>query len=130
MNIKKITLERNNSPVSIIIEVPERRPIYPQTIGGNIHRYNKDQVLEKKVGVFGGSYTDVPVGVPNDLDDKYFLIQGGVVSHKDLTPTFYQVSVTVRQGESVLLTEIPEKWSGELGENDIPLMYIIQTKIG
>lgn len=111
--------------VSVTVTVPK----FPQAVGGVIWRYKSDQTPDLKAGMFTTKASEVPLGAPNVVDNKFFLIEGAVLNHGDKPPTPYQVVVSVTQNGNILHTEVPSvNGSGKIGTEDEPFLYRFQLK--
>lgn len=105
-------------------------PDFPQTVAGKVWRYNADKTKDGAAGIFTSDAPEVPLGVPAQVNGKFFLIQGAVLHQNDDPPTPYQVVVTVKQGENVLHEAVPENnGAGQIGSEDIPFTYRFQMEV-
>ncbi len=123
--ITVIPINSAEGPVSVTVTAPK----FPQSIGGVVWRYNADKTFDLKAGLFTNVASEVPLGAPGLVNNKFFLIEGGVLHQNDVPPTPYQVVVTILQNGKVLHQQIPpENGSGKIGNNDIPFLYRFQLK--
>jgi hypothetical protein len=122
MDVTKIKVEKQNGPVSIIIDASR----FPQSVAGIVWRYLKDKKKDGKAGIFNSQVYEVPLGNPSAIDEKYFLVQGVVIHQNDDPPTPYKVKLQVTQNDEVLFEEVPDKWSGQIGDKDVVITYRLQ----
>ncbi len=125
MEVREIIISKEAGPV--IVTVDARR--FPQSVAGNVWRYNADKSFDLKSGIFNTDVRDVPLGTPEELHGKFFYVKGVVISFNDDPPTPYLVTLSVTQGEQTLLSETPKGWSGQLSDKDIGIGYKFQIKV-
>jgi hypothetical protein len=112
---------------SLTVEIAS--PAFPQTLAGVLWRYAPDETPEGKAGVFTPPITAVPIGAISANRDKFYLIEGAVLSHGDKTPTPYQVLVSLTRDGHALHTEVPsEGGTGQIADSDVPFVYRFQLK--
>lgn len=120
LDIRNIKMPLLSEPVTLKITAEE----YPQAIVGKVWRYLSDKSPDGAAGNFKMGISKIPLGMPNSVDRKFFLIQGVVLAQNDTPPTPYSVAVTLLQGNQILHQEIPkEGGSGHISDKDIPFMY-------
>ena len=126
LNIKVIKIPLADKAVTVKISADR----YPQAITGVVWRYLEDKTPDGKAGRFNFEIPEVPLGSPEFVNKKLFLVQGVVLAQNDNPPTPYQVVVTVLQGDKDLSEEVPED-SGEgfIGSEDIPFIYRFSLEV-
>lgn len=121
-----VPISSTDGPISVTVTAPK----FPQSIGGVVWRYNADKTFDLKAGLFTTTASEIPLGAPSLVDNKFFLIEGGVLHHNDDPPTPYQVVVSVVQNGKILHQQVPpENGSGKIGNKDVPFLYRFQLKI-
>lgn len=116
----------SSDPVSVTVTAPK----FPQNIGGVIWRYNSDKTFDVKAGLFTTIASEIPLGAPGLIDEKFYLIEGGVLHNNDEPPSPYQVVVTITQNGNIIHQQVPpDNGFGKIGKNDIPFLYRFQIKI-
>ena len=121
-----ILIDSFTGPVSVSITVPN----FPQVVGGVVWKYNADKTPDGKAGIFTAKASEVPLGAPSVVANKFFLIEGAVLNHGDNPPTPYQVVVSITQNGKILQTEVPSiNGSGKIGSEDEPFLYRFQLRI-
>ena len=127
VDIRNIKMASATQPVYVKVTAEE----YPQAIVGKVWRYTAKKVADGSAGAFRTEATEVPLGTPDALATKLFLIQGVVLSMSDAIPTPYKVVVRVCQGTQELHCEIPEvNGSGHIYDKDVPFMYRFSLEAG
>ena len=120
---KTITINQTGGP--IVIRVASDR--FPQSIAGIIWRYDSAKKYEGKSGRFRTQVSEVALGVPENLVNKFFLVEGAVFHQSDSPPTPYQVEVTISQDGKILEQEIPDdKGEGSIGTENVAFVYKFQ----
>ena len=120
MHIATIQAAAHGGPLSVSIKADK----FPQSIAGVVWRYKPDKAPDGKAGSFSTQIPEVPLGGPGAISGKFFLIEGAVLHHNDNPPTPYQVVVSVRQGTTVLHTEVPpDSGSGQISNKNVPFVY-------
>ena len=125
-DISKIKILLPNEPVKIKISAEE----YPQAIVGKVWRYLPDKSPDGAAGKFNMNITEIPLGLPNSVNGKFFLVQGVVLAQNDDPPTQYNVVVAVLQGSQILHQEVPKQGgSGHISNQDVPFIYRLTLEI-
>lgn len=120
-----IKIKDNSETVSVTVKADK----YPQSIAGILWRYKPDFSADGKAGEFSSQISEIPLGLPGGLFEKFFLVEGGILNFQDNPPTPYQVVVTVRQGLETLLEVVPEHGgAGSIGKTDVPFYFDFQLK--
>jgi hypothetical protein len=121
----EVKIDENNVEVNLSIIAVD----YPQSIAGIVWRYKSDESPDGKAGEFTTKIPEILLGLPNSIMNKFFLIEGAVLNHKDNPPTPYKVVVKVSQGETVLSKIVPEEGgAGQIGEEDISFVHTFVIK--
>lgn len=127
VDIRRIKMASATQPVYVKIAAEE----YPQAIVGKVWRYTADKAADGSAGVFRTEATEVPLGAPDAVETRLFLVQGVVLSMRDAIPTPYKVVVRVYQGTQELHCEIPEdNGLGHIYDEDVPFMYRFSLEAG
>ncbi len=127
VDIRKIKMTSATQPVRVKVTAEE----YPQAIVGKVWRYTANKAADGSAGAFRTKVTEVPLGTPDALATRLFLIQGVVLSMSDAIPTPYKIVVRVWQGTQELHCEIPEEnGSGHIYDKDVPIMYRFSLEAG
>lgn len=120
MNIATVKTTGSGGPITAKVAVPQ----FPQSSAGVIWRYNTDQTFDTRVGIFTTEIQEVPLGAPESISGKHFLVEGAVLHHNDNPPSPYQVVVAILQGGKEVHKEVPpEGGTGQIGDKNVPFIY-------
>lgn len=124
-DIAIIPVSTTGGPVFVTVAVPQ----FPQSVGGVVWRYKPDQTFDVRAGMFTTTASEVPLGAPSVVNDKFFMVEGAVLHHNDNPATPYQVVVSVTQDGHIVHTEVPSpNGFGTIGNQDVPFLYRFQLK--
>jgi hypothetical protein len=119
-NIKSITMD----PAGPALVVKAAIEAYPVPMAANLWQYTKDQVFEKKPGVFTPGVPTVTLDPPPQVTGRFFLLEGAVIALTDGLTSPYAVVINVRQGDKVLFEGPPTTGgSGQISDTDIPFNF-------
>jgi hypothetical protein len=125
MKTSNIQISATGGPISINVSCPS----FPQLIVGTVWRYNEDQSPDGKSGIFRTQMPDLPLGSPQTLSHKLFLVEGYVIHQADQIPSPYQIVVSLSQADKLLHQEVPaENGSGQLSDKTIGFLYRFSFK--
>jgi hypothetical protein len=120
MKIVKIKVSSQEGSVTVRVTCPR----FPESVAGIIWRYNADQEFDQKAGDFQTQHTDVPLGSPETIAGKLFLVEGAVINQNSNPPSPYQVVVSIIQNGKTLHEEVPtDNGTGKIADKNIAFIY-------
>jgi len=118
MDFTNIPITKDTA-ISIVVSIPNQ----PQNFVAKLFQYDLNKVLEKELGVMHFRSTELLIGMPSTLKQKFFAVSGLVIPTSN-NPSFYQVVVEIVQDGLTIFKETPiHGGSGTLSEKDISFIY-------
>ena len=126
MSVTELTVSRDGGPVSV--RVTEHRRAHG--VVSVVWRFQDLTRSEGVVGEMSRELPQVPLGAPNAVDGKGFLVDGFVVPTTE-SPSPYQVVVTVLQGGRELHKAVPlDRGTGTFGPEEGRFRYPFVVRVG